>query len=270
VVLTSGGRAGRRLLAALEGCGAHAVVVYAPAYAREWRARPPSRRALWAPRVAQSWLRWQLRTRLDPGPRRAAGRVVVTGPLNGARMRRDLARLEPDVVVLAGCGLVSAEVIAVPREAVAGVHPGLLPWVRGNSPFVQSLLDGVPLGASAFLVDEGIDTGRLLARRLLPVAPGASQEALLEGLVGLWAAMTADLVRAAVAGPLGPGTPQGRRVRLRRDLNDPARLREAFDLLRAGRARELFEAWRPLCDPQDLSLPPLAAPEPVAPEPVAR
>jgi methionyl-tRNA formyltransferase len=184
---------------------------------------------------------------------RAASELVLTGALNGRRMARDLARLRPDVVVLARCGLLAPEVVGVPPGGVVAVHPGLLPWVRGVAPLGNALLRGVPLGSTIFRVDAGIDTGRILHRRLLPVAGGESPEALRRALSRQWAEMTAELVGWARAGDLPEGRAQEDRHPLCRAL-DPAADARVGRAVAAGWPRDLYERWARLA-PDGVTLP---------------
>lgn len=91
------------------------------------------------------------------------------GPLNGSRMLDALRLLRPDYLVLAGTGIVSAETLAIPATGTLNVHPALLPWVPGVSVFERSLQRGVPLGVTAHFVDQGVDTGPVIHRELVPV-----------------------------------------------------------------------------------------------------
>jgi hypothetical protein len=255
VVLSSHVEFTRALLQALDerGIRPDAVVLCVPGLAREWRTLPSAARRLRA--LPLRWLSRQLWPRLDRRLRVGALRVVLTGPPNGARMARELRRLDPDVVVLARCAVIlEPPILAIAREGVVNVHPGLLPWIRGNSPVTHAVLRGVPLGASAFRVDPGIDTGPVLERRLLPVRGDESSDQLWDALHGLWVEMTADLVRAALSGPLGPGTPQPGRFPLCRNSTSAER-DAAAEAVRRGEARVLFERCRPRCDPATLSLP---------------
>lgn len=225
------------VLAALgrRGTPVDAVVLYAagrPA-SRLWRA---ARRAKLA-----------LRVRSEPRWSAGAREVVVTGALNGPRMTRDLQRLRPGIVVLGRCGLLAPHLLRIPPAGVVNVHPGLLPWIRGNSPLGNSLLRGVPLGSTAFRVDEGIDTGRILLRRLLPVAGGESTGALRDGLYRLWVEMTVELVASAGAGEIPTGHSQEGPFPLCRTLDAPAETAAIDELVRAGTARALFERWSPHC-----------------------
>lgn len=179
----------------------------------------------------------------------------MTGPLNGSRMLRDLARLRPETIVLAHAGLVAPSVLEIPRGGVVNVHPGLLPWIRGNSPLGHSLLRGVPLGATAFRVDPGIDTGRILFRRLLPVMGGESTAELRDALYALWVEMTVELVGAAIEDRIPAGYVQEGRFPLCRTLASAEEVEGIEEAVRSGAALALLDAWTPHCG-SDLSLPP--------------
>lgn len=262
VILSHGDSVVPELLAALHARGVrpHALVLYASSPLREWRALPPARRVAALPLVPLRWARRRLRLRPTRETRERVGAVVVTGPLNGRAMARDLRRLAPDVLFLAGCGILSPEILAIPREGTVNAHPALLPWVRGNGAVENSILLGVPLGCTAFWVDPGIDTGRVIARRLVAVPGGETLKELNTAARALWVEMTASLAATAAAGPLPAGGAQGTRFPLRRAVRDPEGRAAVAAAVQRGVPRALFERWRPFCDPGDLSLPPDADP----------
>lgn len=77
-----------------------------------------------------------------------------------------VAAIEPDVVVAAGfTHIVPPEVLAVPEEGCLNVHPGVLPETRGFNPNVWSIVDDLPAGATVHYMDEGVDTGDVVATR---------------------------------------------------------------------------------------------------------
>jgi methionyl-tRNA formyltransferase len=57
-----------------------------------------------------------------------------------------------------------AALAAVNGRAV-NLHISLLPWNRGMHPNVWSIVEGTPTGVSLHLIDDGIDTGALIAQR---------------------------------------------------------------------------------------------------------
>lgn len=177
------------------------------------------------------------------------GRVVVTGPRNSPRMVRDLAALAPAVLVLYGMGLVDERVLAVPRLATLNGHPALLPWARGNGVVAHSLARGVAVGATVHRVDAGIDTGEIVARRLLPVAPGITLAGLSTAAVALADELLVDVVATvAASGALPPSAPQVSRHPLCRWMH-PDEWRAIDDAVATGLARRLFDRWAPLCEP---------------------
>jgi methionyl-tRNA formyltransferase len=84
----------------------------------------------------------------------------------------ELAGFHPDVIVVAAFGQILPQpVLALPRYGCLNIHPSLLPQFRGASPVAAAILAGVRFtGVSIMLMDEGLDTGPLLARAQLPVA----------------------------------------------------------------------------------------------------
>ncbi len=81
--------------------------------------------------------------------------------------RAELADFRPDVIVVAAYGkLLPKEVLDLPAHGCLNIHPSLLPRYRGPSPVVTSILDGVSAtGVSLMLLDEGMDTGPVIAQR---------------------------------------------------------------------------------------------------------
>lgn len=62
-------------------------------------------------------------------------------------------------------------VLTSPRRGVLGMHPTLLPEGRGRASIPWAILKGLPeTGVTLFQLDEGIDTGPILAQERIPVA----------------------------------------------------------------------------------------------------
>ena len=86
----------------------------------------------------------------------------------------------PDLVVLAGyMQLLSAPFVQRFRNHVVNIHPALLPSFPGLDAIGQALAAGVETtGVTVHFVDEGVDTGPVIAQREVPVPAGASREEL--------------------------------------------------------------------------------------------
>ncbi len=88
--------------------------------------------------------------------------------------------LAPDLVVVAAYGLlIPTEMLNVPKHGFLNIHPSLLPRYRGPSPISSAILDGVEeTGVSLMLLDEGMDTGPVLAQQATKILPGERADAL--------------------------------------------------------------------------------------------
>ncbi len=94
--------------------------------------------------------------------------------------RIDEAR--PDLVVLAGYMKLLGPAV-VSRFRIVNTHPSLLPAFPGAHAIRDALAYGVKVsGCTVHEVDEGVDTGPILAQAAVPVIPG-DDEASLRGRI---------------------------------------------------------------------------------------
>lgn len=115
-----------------------------------------------------------------------------------------------DLALQGGIGILSAEMLAVPRFGFLNVHPGRLPGYRGRMCPERAILNGEPVFASAHLIDAGIDTGPIVLEREIPVDFGSSYEDFRAGLYAHCAAALAEAIQrlAACPEPLAVARPQ--------------------------------------------------------------
>jgi len=110
-----------------------------------------------------------------PGPFRTKMSTEAEGEIV-----RLLEEAKVDFVVLAGFMRVIKEPLlrAFPGR-ILNIHPSLLPTFRGLEAWRQALEAGVPeVGCTVHLVDEGVDTGKILGQSRVPVLPGDTAETL--------------------------------------------------------------------------------------------
>ncbi len=93
-----------------------------------------------------------------------------------------VAAYEPDLVVLAGfMKILSPGFLQRFSGRVINTHPALLPAFPGAHAVRDALESGVAVtGASVIWVDEGIDTGEVIARTEVPVLAGDDEASLHE------------------------------------------------------------------------------------------
>ncbi len=105
---------------------------------------------------------------------RSAGLPVLTpGDVNDLALISALRDYDADLVVLAGYGqIVKQQLIALTPLGCLNLHAGRLPQYRGSSPLNWALLRGESeVTLSVIQVDEGVDTGDVLAERSFPISP---------------------------------------------------------------------------------------------------
>lgn len=91
--------------------------------------------------------------------------VLQPGNLRGESTQAKLAELSPDVIVVAAYGrFLPTAILELPPYGCLNLHPSLLPRHRGPSPVATAILEGdETTGVSLMLLDEGMDTGPVVA-----------------------------------------------------------------------------------------------------------
>ena len=85
-------------------------------------------------------------------------------------------------------------------DAVVNVHPSLLPSFPGGHPVEDQLAAGVTeSGATVHLVDEGVDSGAILAQERVPVLPGDTPKLLHERIKTVEHRLLPEIVRELCA-----------------------------------------------------------------------
>lgn len=97
-----------------------------------------------------------------------------------AEIQRQLEAHGVDLVVLAGfMRILSPGFVSRWHGRIVNVHPSLLPSFPGMHAIRQALTAGVRFtGCTVHLVDEGTDTGPVLAQAVVPVLPGDDEASL--------------------------------------------------------------------------------------------
>lgn len=132
--------------------------------------------------------------------------LPVRQPAKPRELVDELAALDLDAVAVVAYGaLLPADVLVTGGRGFVNLHFSLLPRWRGAAPVQHALRAGDEVtGVTTFVLDEGMDTGPILSRVEVPVAPDESSGELLERLAELGAPVLVDSLRALVDG----ATPQ--------------------------------------------------------------
>ena len=112
----------------------------------------------------------------------------------------------PDLIVVAAYGqILRPSILEIPRLGVLNVHASLLPRWRGASPVQAALLAGDAItGVTIMKLDEGLDTGPLIAKREVPILPGETAGELETRLAEIGGQLLLDVLPDYIAGLLRP------------------------------------------------------------------
>jgi methionyl-tRNA formyltransferase len=91
--------------------------------------------------------------------------------LNQPEDQQVLAALEPDLMIVAAYGLLlPRQVLTIPRFGCINIHASLLPRWRGAAPIQRAIQAGdTETGITIMQMDEGLDTGDMLLKRVIPI-----------------------------------------------------------------------------------------------------
>lgn len=112
----------------------------------------------------------------------------------------------PDVMVVAAYGLIlPAWVLELPRAGCLNIHASLLPRWRGAAPIHRAIEAGDTVtGITVMQMDAGLDTGDMLLREDMPIAPDDSTARLHDRLATQGGRLILDALQRAAAGTLRP------------------------------------------------------------------
>jgi methionyl-tRNA formyltransferase len=93
-----------------------------------------------------------------------------------------LKTLNADLMVVVAYGVIlPADVLAIPRYGCINVHASLLPRWRGAAPIERAIEAGdKESGITIMQMDEGLDTGAMLRKQVIPIAASDSGDSLRE------------------------------------------------------------------------------------------
>lgn len=139
---------------------------------------------------------------------RRAGVPVVTvapscfadrGAWNQA-MVKALQAFQPDLVVSAGFMRILGPAVLRAFPKIINTHPSLLPAFPGAHAVRDALAAGVAVtGCTVHYIDEGVDTGPIIAQRQIKIAAGISQVALHEQIKTMERSLLVEVVAQLLA-----------------------------------------------------------------------
>jgi methionyl-tRNA formyltransferase len=153
--------------------------------------------------------------------------------------------LDPAFAVLADYGQIVPPALLTLTHGALNLHPSLLPRHRGATPIPTAILSGdAETGVTLFRMDDGLDTGPIVASRRVPLTGTETTPELEERLAGVAATVLADSLGPWLRRELSAVPQDGAAATLTRTLRrEDGRLdpeRSAAELERQVRA---YQPW---------------------------
>lgn len=131
----------------------------------------------------------------EPGKRKYTGDIVLQSGLSSDKIIRAkvlrkpggiqwMKDLKPDIIVCAFFGyLLKKPILGIPKHGCINLRPSYLPINRGWQPNEWPIIDGSAAGVSIHYIDEGADTGPVIARRRIDITAVDTGESVHRKLV---------------------------------------------------------------------------------------
>ncbi|MGQ9682613.1 MAG: methionyl-tRNA formyltransferase [Anaerolineae bacterium] len=125
-----------------------------------------------------------------------------------------LRAAEPEAIVVAAYGeILRQNVLSLPPKGCVNVHASLLPRHRGAAPIAAAILAGDAVtGITIMLMDEGMDTGPILAQAEEAIRPDDTTGSLTPRLAALGARLLQETLPRWLASEIVPQTQDSRRA----------------------------------------------------------
>ena len=97
------------------------------------------------------------------------------------------------------------QVLDAPNYGVLGMHPTLLPEGRGRASIPWAILKNLPqTGVTLFKLDQGVDTGPILAQEVIAISPEETASSLYEHVTAAHISLIYNVWPQLVANSLSP------------------------------------------------------------------
>lgn len=99
--------------------------------------------------------------------------IIHVPSVNSDEARRLLAELQPNIIVVKGTRIISTKTLECTSARFINMHAGITPMYRGVHGAYWALVESNPdaCGVTIHLVDQGIDTGGILAQGIVQPEP---------------------------------------------------------------------------------------------------
>ena len=159
----------------------------------------------------------------QPDKPKGRGKEMQQTPVKACALKYDIEVFQPvkiktpeavevlrgygaDLFVVAAFGqILSKEILDMPKYGCVNIHASLLPKYRGAAPIQWAILDGEKeTGVTIMQMNEGLDTGDMLTKVIVPIEDTDTGESLFDKLAEAGAKLLVETIPQIEAGTLNP------------------------------------------------------------------
>ena len=131
--------------------------------------------------------------------------ILFENDINSNNFINKLKIKNPDVLIVAGFPQIfSKDLISIPNIGILNLHAGRLPQYRGGSPLNWQIINGENYaGISVILMEEGIDTGNILAEEKIEINDFENIETLHKKANNIFPKITIEALKKLLNGEAG-------------------------------------------------------------------
>jgi methionyl-tRNA formyltransferase len=121
-------------------------------------------------------------------------------------VQQQLEAMKPDAMVIIAYGqIIPVRLLPIPKHGWINLHASLLPKYRGAAPINWAIANGeTKTGVTTMRIDAGMDTGEMLLKREIEIAPAETAPELTARMAELGAPPLAETLRGIASGSIQP------------------------------------------------------------------
>ncbi len=159
----------------------------------------------------------------QPDKPKGRGKEVQMTPVKECALKHDIPVFQPakikdpeavetlrtyqaDIFVVAAFGqILSEEILSMPKYGCVNIHASLLPKYRGAGPIQWAIINGEKItGVTIMQMDKGLDTGDMLLKTEVEIAPDETADTLHDKLAAAGAGLIAEALVKIETGEVTP------------------------------------------------------------------
>ena len=135
--------------------------------------------------------------------------ILIPEQLNTSKTVQELEGFNPDLFILCGYNKILKPLIFnIPHQGTINLHGGKLPEYRGAAPINWQIINGEGTGGCSILyVDEGIDTGNIIAQEIYSITTDDTHATVLEKTLTIFPSLLVNVLHQIEGGTV-ESTPQ--------------------------------------------------------------